>query len=109
MLPGISQKQIQKAMQKMGVKQEKIDAEEVVIKIADGGKIIIKEPDVMKVDMMGQESLQITGQMEYLEDKKEDDIKLIMEQVNCSEKEARDALEKHNGEIAKAILELQKS
>ncbi|MFH1328749.1 MAG: nascent polypeptide-associated complex protein [Candidatus Bathyarchaeota archaeon] len=100
-------KMLKQAMKKMGVKQEEIDAYEIIIKTRNGD-YVIKDPQVMKVNMMGQESLQITGDMKKLEDEvKADDVKLVMEQAKCTEGEARKALEKSNGDIAQAILELE--
>ena len=103
-------RKIQAMMKQLGVKQEEIDAEEVIIKCHDK-ELIIKNPNVQKVNMMGQESLQITGDieersLEETEKFSEEDVKLVVEQANCSEKKARESLEKNNGDIAKTILEL---
>ncbi len=107
MLPGINPKQLEKAMKKMGIKQEEIEAEQVIIKTKDK-ELIVNNPHVMKVDMMGQESLQITGEIEERELKKytEEDVKTVTEKADCTEEEARESLEKNNGDIAAAILEL---
>lgn len=110
MIPGINPRKLQQVMKQMGVKQEEIDAEEVVIKCSDK-ELIIRNPNVQKVNMMGQESLQITGDIEErnLEENEkftDDDVKIVIEQTNCSEKKAREFLEKNNGDIAKTILEL---
>ena len=107
MFPGINPKQMQKAMKKMGVKQEAIDAEEVIIKTKDK-EIVIRNPEVSKINMMGQESIQITGDMEERSLKKfdGDDIKTVIEQTNCSEEEAKKALEKEGGDLAAAIIDL---
>ncbi|MBL7100952.1 MAG: nascent polypeptide-associated complex protein [Nanoarchaeota archaeon] len=109
MFPKLNQKQVEKAMKRMGVKQEEIDATEVIIKTHDK-ELIIKDPHVAKVNMMGQESLQITGDIEEKELKpyKEEDVKTVMEQADCSEEEAKEALEKTDGDLAEAILNLKK-
>ena len=104
MLPGINPKQLQQAMKQLGIKQENIDALEVIIKTPTKN-IIIKNPTVAKVNMMGQETFQVSGTIE--ESFPEDDIKIIIEQVNCSRQEAIKALEKNNGDIAQAILSLK--
>lgn len=107
----VSQKQIEHTMKQMGIKQEKIVAEEVVIK-TKGKQIIVKNPEIVKIDMMGQESLQITGDIQYIDERtenRESDIKLVMQQAKCSEQRAKEALEKTDWDLAKAILELQKS
>lgn len=106
MIPGVNPKMLKQAMKKMGMRQEGIDAYEVIIKTHDGD-YSIRNPEVMRVVMMGQESLQITGEMERIESGKPDDVKLVMEQAKCSEDEARKALEKSGGDIAQAILGLE--
>ena len=107
MFPGINDKQMRMAMKKMGVQQEEIPAQEVVITCPDK-KIRVLHPNVVKVKMMGQETLQITGEFEEeaLEQFTKDDIKTVMEQTGCSEDEALKALEK-TGDLAEAILSLQ--
>jgi|SRR3989338_2489109 len=108
MFPKINPKQMEKMMKQLGVKQEEIDAEEVIIKCSDK-ELIIRNPNVQRVNMMGQESLQITGDIEEREIKKfsEDDVKLVVEQTGSSDKKAREALENNDGDIAKTILELK--
>jgi len=108
MIPNINPKQLQKAMKRMGVKQEEIDATEVIIKTHDK-ELIIKNPSVAKVNMMGQESIQVTGDIEERDLKayKEEDVKTVVEQADCSEEEAKEALEKSKGDIAEAILNLK--
>ena len=103
MFPGINPKQMQKVMQQLNVKQETIDASEVIIK---GKKnFIIRNPEVTKVNMMGQEMLQVSGKLEdYVN---EDDVKLVMEQANCSREKAIKALNENNNDLAKAILSLK--
>jgi len=108
MFPKINPKQMEKMMKQLGVKQEEIEADEVIIKCADKD-LVIKNPGVQRVNMMGQESLQITGNIEEVSHEKfnEDDVKLVMEQTDCSEAKARKFLEKNEGDIAKTILELK--
>lgn len=98
-----------KAMKKMGIKQDEIPAEEVIIKCSDKD-IIVKNPQVMRVNAMGQESLQITG--EIIEQAagseiSEEDIKTVAEQASVSEDKAKEALEENDGDLAQAILSLQ--
>lgn len=109
MFPGINPRQMQAAMKKMGVKQTEIPAEEVIIKTKDKN-LIIKNPSIIKVNMMGQESLQITGEIEEQEAEKftEDDVKTVAEQAEVSKEKARESLEKTSGDLAEAILRLKK-
>ena len=94
-----------KMLKKMGVKQEEIDAEEVIIRCKEKD-FVIENPQVMKVNMMGQESFQITGNL--VEKSNKEDIKTIMEQANVTEEEAKKALEEEK-DIAAAILKLKSS
>jgi len=105
MIPGMDPRMIKQAMKKLGMKQEEIDAKEVIIRTADKN-LIIKNPEVIKVNMGGNETFQITG--EVSEESNEDDLKMIIEQVKCSKEDAQKALEESDGDLAEAILKLQK-
>ena len=106
-MPGLDPRLVKQAMKKLGVKQEEIDASEVVIKCHDKN-IVIKNPEVLKVNMAGNESFQISGDVEE-ESSDEKDVEMIMEQTSCSKEEAEKALEESDGDIAGAILKLKKS
>ena len=108
MFPKINPKQMEKAMKKMGMKQEEIPATEVIIRTEDK-ELIIRDPQVTKVNMMGQESLQISGEIEERDLKayKDEDVKTVMDQAGCSEDEAKEALEKSKGDLAEAIMSLK--
>ncbi|MBS3167614.1 nascent polypeptide-associated complex protein [Candidatus Woesearchaeota archaeon] len=107
MIPGMNPKQLEKAMKKMGMKQEPIECYEVVLKTPEGN-FIIKNPEVMKVNMMGQESLQITGDIEQESSITDEDIETVVSQTGVSRKEAKLTLEKNKGDLAETILELKK-
>lgn len=98
---------MEKVMKKMGLKQEQIDAEEVII-ICKDKKIIVENPQVTKLNMMGQETLQIVGELreQKLEEFSKEDLKMIVDQAGCTEEEARKAL-KEKKDIAAAILYLK--
>ena len=111
MFPGMNPRDMQKAMKRLGIKQEEIDAELVIIKTQDKD-LIIKNPHVSKVNMMGQETFQVVGDITEIgkDDKaeiNEDDMSTVMEQTNCSREEALEALQESNGNLAEAILKLQ--
>lgn len=106
MIPGMNPKQIEQAMKRLGIKQQAIEAEEVIIKRRDGD-LIIRNPEIMKINMGGQESLQITGKIEELSTIKEEDVETVAEQASVSKEEARKALEKCSGYLAEAILSLK--
>ena len=105
MFPGINPKDMQKVMKQMGIKQEEIDAEEVIIKTSEKN-IIIKNPNVVRIDMHGNKSFQITGDVS--EEFSDEDIKTIIEQVKCSKEKAMKALEENNGDLTEAIISLKK-
>ena len=112
MFPGMNPRDMKNAMKRLGIKQEEIDAEIVIIKTADKD-ILIKNPQVSKVNMMGQETFQIVGEIEETsrDDKveiSEDDHATVIDQTNCSREDALEALEESNGNLAEAILKLQK-
>ena len=101
---GVNPKMMKQAMKKMGMKQEEIDAEEVIIKCSDKN-LVIKNPQVTKIEMMGQETLQIAGEIEEeISGPSEEDVKMVMSQAECSEEDAKSALEATDGDIAEAIL-----
>ncbi|MGV8086292.1 MAG: nascent polypeptide-associated complex protein [Candidatus Woesearchaeota archaeon] len=112
MMPNMNPRQMQQMMKKMGIQQEDIDAEQVIIVCSDR-KIVITNPSIQKVNMAGNKSYQISGDesvepLDSGEDEvlelTEEDIKTVMDQTNCSEKEALSALEDTNGNIAEAII-----
>ena len=104
---GMNPKEIEKAIKKLGIKQETIEASEVIIKTKDK-ELIIKDPQIVKMNAMGQESLQITGKIEEKSiGISEDDIKTVIEQTKVDYETAKKALESNNGDLAQTILELQ--
>tara|TARA_Y100000310_G_C20312905_1_gene637054 strand:- start:68 stop:397 length:330 start_codon:yes stop_codon:yes gene_type:complete len=107
MLPGLNPKKMAAMMKQMGIKQEEIEASRVVIE-REEGNIVIVNPGVMKVNMQGQETWQISGEASEEESGgiNEADVELVMEKTGKSEEEARKALEGVEGDIAEAILKL---
>ncbi len=112
MLPGMNMnsKQMQQAMKKMGMKQEDVDATKVIIETSDGN-IIIDEPSVQNVNMMGQESFQVSGEYKFVPkdttpDVSEDDVKTVVDQTGCTQEKAKQTILAHKGDLAESILEL---
>ena len=100
---------VKKAMQRMGIQQQDIDATEVLIKTS-GKTIRVSNPQVAKINMMGQQTFQISGTIEEIDEALSitgDDIAAVVSQANCSEEKAKEALEETSGDIAEAILKLQ--
>jgi len=106
MMPGVNPAKMQAMMKQLGIKQEEIDALRVIIEKEDEN-IIIENPNVVKINMQGNESFQITGDY-HAEEKSgfsEQDIKMIIEKTGASEKQVRESLGK-TGDIAETIMEL---
>ena len=99
---------MQAVMKQMGIAQEEIDANRVIIE-TDDKNIIINNPSITKIKMQGQESFQISGEIgeeESDSENSEEDIQTIIEKTGCSEEEAKKALEENNNDLAEAILAL---
>lgn len=113
MIPKMNPKQMEKMMKQMGIKSQDIEADEVIIRCADK-EIIITNPTIQKVNMMGQESFQISGELnernidEDTPKYTDDDIQMVMDQTNSEKSEAEDALKETGGDLAEAILILTK-
>ena len=110
MMPGMNPRQMKQAMKRMGIQQEDVPAEQVIIKLRDL-EIVIDNPSVQKVNMMGQSSYQVSGEEQIHKfssspDITDEDVKTVSEQANCSEEQARKALEESNGDLAEAIMKL---
>ncbi len=116
---GMSPKQMQTVLKRMGIKTEEIEAEKVVIYCADRD-IVIRSPNVMLTKMPQQEMFQISGEISEeekgsagSEDIKteitDDDIEMVMEQANVDRETAEEALTESGGDIADAIMKLKGS
>jgi len=104
----IDQRQIERAMKRMGMQAVPIDAEEVVIKTREK-EIIISSPQVTRVNVMGQDTFQIMGNVEEREKERfnESDVKMVMDKTGAPREAAKSAL-LEEGDIASAILKLKK-
>ncbi|MEA1924942.1 MAG: nascent polypeptide-associated complex protein [Candidatus Altiarchaeota archaeon] len=113
MFPGnMNPRQMKQMMKRMGIKVDDVEAEMVIIHGPDE-EIIIEEPQVTKTVMQGQEIYQIMGgrvRKETIEasvDIDEEDVGMVAQQADVSNKEARAALEEAGGDIAAAIMKLK--
>lgn len=112
MFPGMNPRKMQAMMKQMGIKQIEIPATEVIIKTEDAN-LVITNPQVSKVNMMGQETYQIVGEVHEQErlttpDISKEDVQTVMEQAGVSEELAKETLEKNQGDLAESIMELKK-
>lgn len=109
MIPGMNSRDMQRAMKRMGIQQEDVDAVEVIIK-RESHSLIIRNPQVTKVNMMGQETFQITGAVEEYKECPsitDADIQAVVDQTGCSSDKAKELLKETGGDIAEAIIKLQ--
>jgi nascent polypeptide-associated complex subunit alpha len=110
MFPGMNPKDLAKAMKRMGIQQEELEAHEVIIRLADKD-LVFSDPAVTKVNAMGRVSFQISGEPEeHLREPNisEEDLKMVMEQAKVDRETALEAIKEHKGDLAETILELTK-
>ncbi len=110
MIPGMNKRQAAQMMKRMGIQQVEVDAKQVII-LTENEKIVSDNPQVAKVNMMGQQTYQIVGdeKVEALDSTPEiteEDIKTVMEQAGVDEDKAREALEGAKGDLAQAIMDI---
>ena len=101
---------IQGMMKKMGISQVPLNVNRVIFEMEDGD-MIIDEPSVIQITMQGQKNYQVSGEARK-EDKEtfsEEDVSLVVKKTGKSEDEVRKFLDKNNGDIALAIVELRES
>jgi nascent polypeptide-associated complex subunit alpha len=111
MIPGMNPRQMRMAMKKLGIQQEEIDAKEVIIRL-EHKEIVISNPNVTKVNMMGQDTYQVVGEESERSissdpEISEDDIATVAEQAGVSKEQALKALQEAKGDLAEAILKLK--
>ncbi len=113
MMPGMPGKmnprQMNQLMKRFGIDVKEIPNVEKVIIQTDTKEYTFEDAEVTVMKAQGTRTYQIAGTptvRDREEDTRADDVKLVMEQANVSEEEARKALEETEGDIAEAILQL---
>ena len=113
MIPGMNMnsRQMRQAMKRMGMEQQDLDAQEVIIRLADRD-LVITNPEVARVNMMGQETYQVVGEVEERSRETgpsidDEDIETVVSQTGVSREDAMAAIQEANGDLAEAILKLQ--
>lgn len=111
----VNDRQMKQAMKKMGIKQSVLDdVKEVVIKTGDK-EIVIKRAEVIRIEMAGNVSFQVSGSTEEravgasgeaVVTFPEEDVNLVMAQTGCDREKAISALEKASGQPAEAIISI---
>ena len=108
MIPGMNAAKMQGMMKKMGISQTQLPVNRVVFEM-DDGNLVINDPSVLRVKMQGQETYQVSGEAvsENVESFSGEDVEMVVSQTGKSEDEVSAALEKSDGVIAEAIIELK--
>lgn len=117
MFPGLDPKKMQGIMKKMGIAQQEIPANRVIIE-KDDGNIVINDPSVIKINMQGQTNFQVSGDVSEEANSREDtsekplgvldeDVATVVEKTGCKPEQAKAELEKTD-DIAEAIINLSK-
>lgn len=110
MIPGMNPRQMQQMMRKMGIAQQEIEATQVIIRTPNK-TIYIDNPQVSRVNAMGQVTFQVVGAEREEANVAEltindDDVQTVVAQTGCTADAAREAITKANGDLAAAILSL---
>jgi len=103
---GMNPKNMGRMMKQLGIKNEEIDASRVIIE-TEGKKLVFEKPQVQLMEMQGQKTYTVIGEPIEESSIPKEDIKMVAEQTNKTEEEAKKALEENNGDIAEAISKLQ--
>ena len=111
MMPNLNSRAVQQMMKRMGIQQQPLECKQVIF-ILDGKRLVINDPSVVIVNMMGQKTYQVTGEVieetdSSIPEISDEDVQLVMSQANCSEEEAREAISESKGDLAEAILKLK--
>ena len=112
MFPGMNPRQMKQMMKKVGMQQEEIDVKEVVFRMGNHD-LVITNPSVSKINMMGQETYQVVGEVQEVSadttpDISDEDIQTVIDQTDCSKEEAKKALDESKCDLAEAIMALKK-
>ncbi len=123
---GLNPRKMQQMMKQMGIDVDDVDAEEVVIRTADGEELVFSDPEVTRMDARGQQTYQVVGDAETrkatggasgaVEAGDADssasavpdaDVEIVAQRTGASEDEAREALEAVDGDLAAAVERLE--
>jgi len=111
MMPGIDPRQMKQMMKQMGMTSDELSVNKITIECEDKTLVFENNPQVTKVVMKGQATLQVSGS--YTEQEKvlqisisNDDIDLVSSQANVSKDKAELELKNTKGDIAQAISNL---
>ena len=106
----LNPRKMESLMKQLGIKFEEMKDVEEVHLLTSSGKYIIKPSDVKIINAQGVKTLQvIIKEMNYEESYSvdEEDIKILSEKASISYEDAKKLLEKHKGNLAEALLEIE--
>jgi nascent polypeptide-associated complex subunit alpha len=109
MFGGMNPSQVQGMMKKMGIAQVELPVKKVIFEMSDGNKLVIDDPNVLKISMQGQVTYQVSGvaHEESGQSFSEEDISIVMDKTGKSKKEVIDSLKENDGDIAQTIMALK--
>jgi nascent polypeptide-associated complex subunit alpha len=105
---GVNPKQMNQMMRQFGIKNQELDAKEVVITLGNGNKLVFDKPQIQCIEMRGEKTYTIAGATHEILGMPQEDIDMVAETAGVSKDEAKKALAESNGDIAEAILKLKK-
>ncbi len=105
---GVNPKQMSQMMKQFGIKNQELDAKEVIITLGNGNKIVFDKPQIQCIEMRGEKTYTIAGATREVSGVPQEDIDMVAEAAGVSKEEAKKALIESNGDIAEAILKLKK-
>jgi nascent polypeptide-associated complex subunit alpha len=128
---GMNPRKLQQMMEQMGIDMDELDAEEVVIRTADGRELVFPDAQVTRMDAQGQQTYQIVGEPEERDatavggasadadadagaspddaepEVLDSDVQLVAQRAGVDEATAREALVDNDGDLAAAINDLE--
>ncbi len=111
MLP-LDPKKMEMMMKQLGIKIDTLEGIEEVILKAEDKEVVIVPKDIKMINARDVKTLQIV--IKTIEEKplfsiEEEDINILMQKSNLSYEDAKKLLEKHKGDLAKALIEINKN
>jgi nascent polypeptide-associated complex subunit alpha len=107
----------------MGVDMDELDAEEVVIRLADGTELVFRDPEVTRMDARGQQTYSVVGEPDEEragaggddaaeaagdgDEIPQADVEMVAGRTGAGESAAREALEATDGDLAAAVEMLE--
>jgi len=111
---GLKPEEVIKAMKRLGITIEEVQAVKVIVDLEDGSKITVDNPTSALIVRSKDQPpvLMIVGEYRVSKPEvptttfSEEDVRFVAEQANVSLEEARRALEMTRGDVAAAIVRL---